>query len=168
VPLVCERTIPTEWPPYVGEVSASFCGHKLSFGRLNGSSRPYSRFSRAQLILFLSCSSWVITRGWVDPVPDPLILRKSGSTRNRIRDLWICSRELWPLDHRGCQEVWLKQRYNMLKKSKRGQENRGVNEMRNEYRRLDEEKWNRNGWGGLRTIGHMNKDVKGLWERERK
>jgi hypothetical protein len=39
--------------------------------------------------------------GWVDPVPDPLLLRKSGSTGNPIRDLCICSQELWPLDHRG-------------------------------------------------------------------
>jgi hypothetical protein len=37
----------------------------------------------------------------VDPVPDPLLLRKSGSFGNRIRDLWICSQEFWPLDHRG-------------------------------------------------------------------
>jgi hypothetical protein len=35
-----------------------------------------------------------------DPVPDPL-LRKSGSTGNRSRDLWIFSQELWPLDQRG-------------------------------------------------------------------
>jgi hypothetical protein len=40
-------------------------------------------------------------RGWVDPVPDPLLLRKSGSAGNRTRDPWICSQELWPLDHRG-------------------------------------------------------------------
>jgi hypothetical protein len=41
------------------------------------------------------------SRGWVDPVPDPLLLWKSGSTGNRTRDFWICSQELWPLDHRG-------------------------------------------------------------------
>jgi hypothetical protein len=41
------------------------------------------------------------SRGWVDPVPDPLLLRKSGIARNRTRDLWIRSQELWPLDHRG-------------------------------------------------------------------
>jgi hypothetical protein len=41
------------------------------------------------------------SRGWVDPVPDPLLLRKSGSAGNRTRDLWISSQELWPLDHRG-------------------------------------------------------------------
>jgi hypothetical protein len=37
----------------------------------------------------------------VDPVLDPLFLRKSGSAGNRARDLWICSQELRPLDHRG-------------------------------------------------------------------
>jgi hypothetical protein len=30
----------------------------------------------------------------VDPVPDPLLLRKSGSAGNLTRDLWICSQEL--------------------------------------------------------------------------
>jgi hypothetical protein len=34
----------------------------------------------------------------VDPVPDPL-LHKSGSAGNQTWDLWICSQELWPLDH---------------------------------------------------------------------
>jgi hypothetical protein len=37
----------------------------------------------------------------VDPVPDPPLLKKSGSAGNRTWDLWICSQELWPLDHRG-------------------------------------------------------------------
>jgi hypothetical protein len=27
--------------------------------------------------------------------------QKSGSAVNRTRNLWICSQELWPLDHRG-------------------------------------------------------------------
>jgi hypothetical protein len=38
-------------------------------------------------------------RGWVDPVQDPLLLRKCGRAGNWTRDLWICSQELWPLDH---------------------------------------------------------------------
>jgi hypothetical protein len=37
----------------------------------------------------------------MDPVPDLLLLRKSGSARNRTPYLWICSQELLPLDHRG-------------------------------------------------------------------
>jgi hypothetical protein len=36
----------------------------------------------------------------VDPVPDPLLLRKSVSNGNRTQDLLVCSQELWPLDHR--------------------------------------------------------------------
>jgi hypothetical protein len=43
----------------------------------------------------------------VDPVPDPLLLRKSGRAGNRTRDLWICSQELWPLDHRYRQNIQL-------------------------------------------------------------
>jgi hypothetical protein len=41
----------------------------------------------------------------VDPVPDAPFLRKSGSAGNRTRVLWICSEELWPLDHRGGRMV---------------------------------------------------------------
>jgi hypothetical protein len=37
----------------------------------------------------------------VDPVPDPLLLRKSGNAWNRTRYLWVCNQEFWPLDHRG-------------------------------------------------------------------
>ena len=37
----------------------------------------------------------------MDPVPNPLLLRKSGSAGNRTRDFCICSQKLWPLDHRG-------------------------------------------------------------------
>jgi hypothetical protein len=37
----------------------------------------------------------------VDPVPDPLLLRKSGRAEDRTRDLWICSQKLWPLHYRG-------------------------------------------------------------------
>jgi hypothetical protein len=29
--------------------------------------------------------------------------RKSGSAGNRTRDLWLCSQEVWPIDHRGSQ-----------------------------------------------------------------
>jgi hypothetical protein len=53
-----------------------------------------SRFFSIQVTPQLS------SRGWVDPVPDPLLRRKSGSVGNQTRDLWICSQELWALDHR--------------------------------------------------------------------
>jgi hypothetical protein len=43
----------------------------------------------------------VYSRVWVDPVPDPLLLRKPGSAWESNTDLLIFSQELWPLDHRG-------------------------------------------------------------------
>jgi hypothetical protein len=53
------------------------------------------------LLYFFKVAPQLCSRGWVDPVPDPLLLRKSGSAGNRTRNFWICSQELWPLDHRG-------------------------------------------------------------------
>jgi hypothetical protein len=32
----------------------------------------------------------------VDPVPNPLLLRKSGSAGNRTQSLWICSGQISP------------------------------------------------------------------------
>jgi hypothetical protein len=100
VSLVRERTITTETPPLIGEVSA-ICGYRVSRGQRNRSPRPYSRLSRREPLLFLSSSSSTLLRGWVVPVPDPLLLRKRGSVGNLIRDLSIRIQELWPLDHRG-------------------------------------------------------------------
>jgi hypothetical protein len=49
----------------------------------------------------LEISPQLSSRGWVDPVPDPQLVRKSGSAGNRTRDLW-------PLDHRG--HIWVKRK----------------------------------------------------------
>jgi hypothetical protein len=54
--------------------------------------------------LFFQVAPQLYSRGWVDPVPDPLLLRKSGSAGNLTRDLWICSQKLWSLDNRGGQK----------------------------------------------------------------
>jgi hypothetical protein len=40
-------------------------------------------------------------KGWVDPVPDPLLLRKSCSAGNQTRDLRVSRQVLWSLDNRG-------------------------------------------------------------------
>jgi hypothetical protein len=37
----------------------------------------------------------------VDPVPDPLLVRKTVRPGNRTRNFWICSQKLCPIDHRG-------------------------------------------------------------------
>jgi hypothetical protein len=57
-------------------------------------------------LLSIQVAPQLSSRGWVDPVTDPLLPRKSGTAGNRTRDIWICSQELWPLDHRGGQ-CWL-------------------------------------------------------------
>jgi hypothetical protein len=66
-------------------------GCRVNFGFLDR-----SRYSFIQVAPRLS------SRGWIDPFPDPVFLSQSGSSGNRTRTLWICSQELWPLDHRGC------------------------------------------------------------------
>jgi hypothetical protein len=78
---VRKRTIPTERPRLVGEVIANFCGQRVPRGQRDGSLRPYSRFSRQEPLLFYQVAPQLYSRGWLDPVPDPL--------------------PLWPLDHRG-------------------------------------------------------------------
>jgi hypothetical protein len=45
---VRERTIPTERPPLVGEVSANFYGQRVPCGQRDGSLRPFSRISRTE------------------------------------------------------------------------------------------------------------------------
>jgi hypothetical protein len=49
----------------------------------HGSLRPYSRFSRREPLLFLKVAPQLYSRGWVDPVPDPLLF--FGSAGNRTR-----------------------------------------------------------------------------------
>jgi hypothetical protein len=43
---------------------------------------------------FFQVAPQLHSRGSVDPVPDPLLLRKSGRAGNRTLDLWIGSQEL--------------------------------------------------------------------------
>jgi hypothetical protein len=62
---------------------------------------PYGRnlgFLNKNRCFFFQVAPQLWSRGWVDPVPDPLLLRKYGSAGNRTRTSG--SVELWPLDHR--------------------------------------------------------------------
>jgi hypothetical protein len=75
----------TERPPLVGEVIANFfCAQRVPRGQRDGSLRPYSWFSRQEPILFYQVAPQMYSRGWVDPVPDPLLFF-SGSAGNRTR-----------------------------------------------------------------------------------
>jgi hypothetical protein len=66
----------------------------------------------------------------VDPVPDPMLPRKSGSAGNRTRDLWICSQKLLPLDHKGglvsliCQRILVYPLQKKIKEERCGERER--------------------------------------------
>jgi hypothetical protein len=64
------------------------------YGRIRG-------FIDRSSYFFFQVAPQLYLRGWVDPIPDPLLLRKSNSAGNRTRDLLICSQKLWPLNHSG-------------------------------------------------------------------
>jgi hypothetical protein len=64
---------------------------------------PYGRildFLDRSHYFFFQIAPQLCSRGWMDPVPDPLH-RKSGSIGSRTRDLWICSLKSSSLDLRG-------------------------------------------------------------------
>jgi hypothetical protein len=44
-------------------------------------------------LYFLEIAPQLSSRGLVDPVPDPLLLRKYGSVGNQTLYLWMCSQE---------------------------------------------------------------------------
>jgi hypothetical protein len=54
------QTIPTERPPFVGEVSANFFRYRVKRGQRDGSLRQNSRFSGPEPLLFLSSGSSIV------------------------------------------------------------------------------------------------------------
>jgi hypothetical protein len=100
VALVSKRTIPTERPPLSAKLRPTFADR---WCRLVSATDPHGSilsFLDRSRYIFIQVAAQLYARGWVNPVADPLLLRKSGRAENRTWDLWICSQELWPLDHR--------------------------------------------------------------------
>jgi hypothetical protein len=100
--LIRKRTMSTERPPPVGE----FCRQLLwiEWCRMVCAAenpRPLYQTSRSEPLIFFQVPPHLSSWGWVDPVSDPLLFRKSGSAGNRTRDLSVCSLKLWLLYHRG-------------------------------------------------------------------
>jgi hypothetical protein len=80
---VSKRTIPTERPPLVSEVSTNFFAdrgcHVVSL------TYPYSRilgFLDRSHYYFFQVAPQLYSRGWVDPVPDPLLFFCSARESN--------------------------------------------------------------------------------------
>jgi hypothetical protein len=102
--LVRERTIPTERPQLVGEISPTFADRGCF---VVSTVDPHSRirvFLDRSRYCFFHVAPQLHSRGWVDPVPDPLLLRTSDNAGNLTWDVWICSQKLGPLDHRGGED----------------------------------------------------------------
>jgi hypothetical protein len=93
---VLERNIPTE-RPLVGEVSAIFADRGCYVVSMTD---PYGRilgFLDWNRYFYFQVSPQLYSRGWVNPVPDPLLLRKSGSAGNWTRTTGSVARNS---DHR--------------------------------------------------------------------
>jgi hypothetical protein len=99
---VRKRTIPTERRPPVGESSANFPDRGVSRGRRGGTPTvDILSFPDRSLYFYFKAVPQLSSCDWVDPVPDLLPVRKSGSVDNRTRDLRVCRQEFWLLEHRG-------------------------------------------------------------------
>jgi hypothetical protein len=100
--IIRKRTIHTERPPRIGEFKCQVL--RLYGGCVVSATGPHGRWSRSsrlEPLLFVQVLPQLSSRGWLDPVPDPALLRKSIRAGNRTRNLWLCSQELLSLDHRG-------------------------------------------------------------------
>jgi hypothetical protein len=73
---VSELTIPTERLLLVDEVSANVVSVTDLYIHI-------LRFLDQSHYFSFQIAPKLYSRGWVDPIPDPLLLRKSGSTVNR-------------------------------------------------------------------------------------
>jgi hypothetical protein len=100
--LVRKRNIRIEPPPPVGKIECQLLwigGCRLVSSADAPTAVNLSFLDRNRCFFFQLAPplSW---RGWVDPVPDPLLRSQVGDAGNRTEDLWVSSQELWPLDHR--------------------------------------------------------------------
>jgi hypothetical protein len=89
-------TIVTPWSESVSELCRpsgrhlsaklvpTFANRGVSHSQRGGSLQPYSRVSTKQLSF--QVSPQLYSRGWVDTVPDLLLFRESGNTKNQTQN----------------------------------------------------------------------------------
>jgi hypothetical protein len=90
----------TERPPLVGEVNVNFYGWRVPRGQRGRSLRPYSGYSRQEVLYFPPSSSSVVLTRLSGPRSRPTTSQKIWQHRESNQDFSICSQELWPLDYR--------------------------------------------------------------------
>jgi hypothetical protein len=107
----------TEWATATGWriLVPTYVDRELSRGQRGGTPTAVNlSFLGRSRYFFFKVAPHLSSRVWDVLVPDPLLLRKSGSAGNRTRELWVCSQELWPLDHRGGQFLHYMVSYNRM------------------------------------------------------
>jgi hypothetical protein len=78
----------TDWATATGRrILVASCGQR-------GGTPTASHISRPEPPLLFQVVPHLSSRGWVDPVPNPLLLRKSDSAGNWTQNFWVCSQEL--------------------------------------------------------------------------
>jgi hypothetical protein len=100
---VHERTIPTERPQFVGEVNAKFADGECHMVRMTDHYGRNLCFLDRSLYFFFQVAPQLYSRGWVDPVADPLLLRKSGNAGNRTQTSGSVARDS---DHQTTEAVY--------------------------------------------------------------
>jgi hypothetical protein len=107
---VGNRTISTELPQLVGEVSDNFCGYRVPRGQCDGTLWPYS--SKPGPLIFLSSSSSILLMRQSGPRSRPTTSQKTWKSRYRTRASWYVARNS---DHWITEVVvHMKNAYNIL------------------------------------------------------
>jgi hypothetical protein len=82
---VRERTVPTERQPLVVEVSVNFADRRYHVFSLTDPYGCILGFLDQSRYFFFKVAPQFYSEVWVDPVPEPLLLRKTGSAGNRTQ-----------------------------------------------------------------------------------
>jgi hypothetical protein len=92
----------TDWSTATGRriLMQTFMGRGVWSGQHGGTPTAVNLSSvDRSCYFFFQVAPHLSSRGWVDPVPDSPLIRKSCSTEKRTRYIWVCSQELGSLDH---------------------------------------------------------------------
>jgi hypothetical protein len=85
--------------PLVSKISANLCVRGCNMVSATYLHSHILGFLDRCHYFFFQVAPQLYSWDWVDPIPDPLLLRKSDSAGNRTRALWIATRNS-PLDQR--------------------------------------------------------------------
>jgi hypothetical protein len=89
---VRKRSIPTERLSRPAKLVPTFAGRCVTWLAQRMSTVANLGFMGRSRYCFIQVAPYLRSRGGVDPIPDPLLLRESFGAGNRTRELRICLR----------------------------------------------------------------------------